>query len=180
MTRIGCIDRGLPRRRRLRSSQPADRALHHIAITGGWIESGQGAEAAGDAGLLWPPMRWPTWLPAVGEDYGEGSSIMQERSHAFAMKSQVWPLRAAVFALGTALQVMVREARPRWRIRMPGDAYRRCTPRESAIGLVDIEAGGDEFALATRWERWQPLVAASAMRRATDPQLAHCANRTRP
>jgi indolepyruvate ferredoxin oxidoreductase alpha subunit len=28
----------------------------------------------------------------VGEDYGEGSSIMQERSHAFAMKSQVWLL----------------------------------------------------------------------------------------
>ena len=27
-----------------------------------------------------------------GEDYGEGSSIMQERSHAFAMKSQLWPL----------------------------------------------------------------------------------------
>ncbi|KAE9627203.1 indolepyruvate ferredoxin oxidoreductase subunit alpha [Parasedimentitalea maritima] len=26
----------------------------------------------------------------VGEDYGEGSSIMQERSHAFAMKSQFW------------------------------------------------------------------------------------------
>ena len=26
------------------------------------------------------------------EDYGEGSSIMQERSHAFAMKSQVWLL----------------------------------------------------------------------------------------
>ncbi len=26
----------------------------------------------------------------VGEDFGEGSSIMQERSHAFAMKSQVW------------------------------------------------------------------------------------------
>lgn len=26
----------------------------------------------------------------VGEDYGEGSSIMQERSHAFAMKSQMW------------------------------------------------------------------------------------------
>ena len=89
-------------------------------------------------------------------------------------------LRAAVFALGTALRLMVRVARPRWRIRMPGDAYRRCTPRETAIGLVDIEAGGDEFALATRWERWQPLVAASAMRRATDPQLAHCADRTRP
>ncbi|MBC7599020.1 MAG: indolepyruvate ferredoxin oxidoreductase subunit alpha [Polaromonas sp.] len=29
-------------------------------------------------------------LLIVGEDYGEGSSIMQERSHAFAMKSQVW------------------------------------------------------------------------------------------
>ena len=28
----------------------------------------------------------------VGEDYGEGASIMQERSHAFAMKSQVWLL----------------------------------------------------------------------------------------
>jgi len=25
----------------------------------------------------------------IGEDYGEGSSIMQERSHAFAMKSQI-------------------------------------------------------------------------------------------
>ena len=25
-----------------------------------------------------------------GEDYGEGSSIMQERTHAFAMKSQIW------------------------------------------------------------------------------------------
>lgn len=28
----------------------------------------------------------------VGEDYGEGSSIMQERTHAFAMKSQMWML----------------------------------------------------------------------------------------
>ena len=31
-------------------------------------------------------------LIITGEDYGEGSSIMQERSHAFAMKSQVWLL----------------------------------------------------------------------------------------
>src|SRR5690606_7891200 len=31
-------------------------------------------------------------LIIVGEDYGDGSSIMQERSHAFAMKSQVWLL----------------------------------------------------------------------------------------
>ncbi|MFO1082414.1 MAG: indolepyruvate ferredoxin oxidoreductase subunit alpha [Reyranellaceae bacterium] len=31
-------------------------------------------------------------LVIVGEDYGEGSSIMQERSHPFAMKSQIWLL----------------------------------------------------------------------------------------
>ena len=31
-------------------------------------------------------------LIIVGEDYGEGSSIMQERSHSFAMKSQFWLL----------------------------------------------------------------------------------------
>jgi len=31
-------------------------------------------------------------LVIVGEDYGDGSSIMQERSHAFAMKSQMWLL----------------------------------------------------------------------------------------
>src|SRR5215468_1233443 len=31
-------------------------------------------------------------LVIVGEDYGEGSSIMQERGHAFAMKSQMWLL----------------------------------------------------------------------------------------
>ena len=31
-------------------------------------------------------------LIIVGEDYGEGASIIQERSHAFAMKSQVWLL----------------------------------------------------------------------------------------
>ncbi len=31
-------------------------------------------------------------LIILGEDYGEGSSIPQERSHAFAMKSQVWLL----------------------------------------------------------------------------------------
>jgi len=31
-------------------------------------------------------------LIILGEDYGEGSSIMQERSHAYAMKSQIWLL----------------------------------------------------------------------------------------
>jgi indolepyruvate ferredoxin oxidoreductase alpha subunit len=29
-------------------------------------------------------------LIIIGEDYGEGSSIMQERSHAYALKSQIW------------------------------------------------------------------------------------------
>src|SRR5258706_8989299 len=31
-------------------------------------------------------------LIVIGEDYGEGASIIQERSHAFATKSQVWLL----------------------------------------------------------------------------------------
>ncbi|MBZ0215989.1 MAG: hypothetical protein K8F25_05520, partial [Fimbriimonadaceae bacterium] len=31
-------------------------------------------------------------LIIIGEDYGEGSSIMQERTHPFAMKSQIWLL----------------------------------------------------------------------------------------
>jgi len=31
-------------------------------------------------------------LVVIGEDYGEGASIIQERSHAFAMKSQIWLL----------------------------------------------------------------------------------------
>ena len=31
-------------------------------------------------------------LVIIGEDYGEGSSIIQERTHAFAMKSQIWLL----------------------------------------------------------------------------------------
>ena len=31
-------------------------------------------------------------LILLGEDYGEGASIIQERSHAFAMKSQIWLL----------------------------------------------------------------------------------------
>ena len=31
-------------------------------------------------------------LIILGEDFGEGSSVPQERSHAFAMKSQIWLL----------------------------------------------------------------------------------------
>lgn len=42
----------------------------------------------------------------VGEDYGEGSSIMQERTHAFAMKSQMWMLdpRPNVPSIVTAVE----------------------------------------------------------------------------
>ena len=31
-------------------------------------------------------------LAVLGEDYGEGASVIQERSHAFAMKSSIWLL----------------------------------------------------------------------------------------
>lgn len=45
-------------------------------------------------------------LVILGEDYGEGSSIMQERSHAFAMKSQMWLLdpRANLTAIVDAVE----------------------------------------------------------------------------
>lgn len=45
-------------------------------------------------------------LIILGEDYGEGSSIMQERAHAFAMKSQMWLLdpRANVGAIAAAVE----------------------------------------------------------------------------
>ena len=47
----------------------------------------------------------------IGEDYGEGSSIMQERSHAYAMKSQIWlmdprpNLPSVVHAVETAFEL---------------------------------------------------------------------------
>ena len=45
-------------------------------------------------------------LIILGEDYGEGSSIMQERAHAFAMKSQMWLLdpRPNVTAIADAVE----------------------------------------------------------------------------
>ena len=51
-------------------------------------------------------------LIIIGEDYGEGSSIMQERVHAFAMKSQMWlldprpNLPSIVRAVETALRAV--------------------------------------------------------------------------
>src|ERR1700759_1351364 len=50
-------------------------------------------------------------LIIIGEDYGEGSSIMQERVHAFAMKSQMWlldprpNLPSIVRAVGTGFEL---------------------------------------------------------------------------
>src|SRR6195256_3418137 len=50
-------------------------------------------------------------LVIIGEDYGEGSSIMQERVHAFAMKSQMWlldprpNLPSIVKAVGTSFEL---------------------------------------------------------------------------
>jgi indolepyruvate ferredoxin oxidoreductase alpha subunit len=47
----------------------------------------------------------------IGEDYGEGSSIMQERSHSYAMKSQIWlmdprpNLPSIVHAVETAFEL---------------------------------------------------------------------------
>ena len=46
-------------------------------------------------------------LIIVGEDYGEGSSIMQERSHGFAMKSQFWLFELSE-ASNTPFMLMVR------------------------------------------------------------------------
>lgn len=57
-------------------------------------------------------------LIIVGEDYGEGSSIMQERSHAFAMKSQMWlldprpNLQAIVDAVETGFELSEASSTP--------------------------------------------------------------------
>jgi indolepyruvate ferredoxin oxidoreductase, alpha subunit len=60
---------------------------------GGDVQGAGGGERrlgrAGEPGIFG---RHGGALIIVGEDYGEGSSIMQERSHAFAMKSQFWLL----------------------------------------------------------------------------------------
>ena len=50
-------------------------------------------------------------LIILGEDYGEGASIMQERTHAFAMKSQMWlldprPQLPAIMRGGTGLRAV--------------------------------------------------------------------------
>ncbi|MRX51841.1 indolepyruvate ferredoxin oxidoreductase [Paracoccus sp. S-4012] len=57
-------------------------------------------------------------LIIVGEDYGEGSSIMQERSHPFAMKSQIWlmdprpNLPSIVKAVGDGFQLSEASSTP--------------------------------------------------------------------
>src|SRR6185295_19209371 len=52
------------------------------------------ANEAGAAAMLGASINYPMrgTLLVLGEDYGEGASIIQERTHAFAMKSQIWLL----------------------------------------------------------------------------------------
>ena len=106
---------------------------------------------------------WPISRPAasraarciiVGEDYGDGSSIMQERSHAFAMKSQMWLLdprpnlpsivRAVEqgFELSEATQHAgdARIANPRLPRPRPLHRQRQCAPEIHAEGR-DGESG---------------------------------------
>ena len=57
-------------------------------------------------------------LIVLGEDYGEGASIMQERTHAFAMKSSMWlldprpDLPTIVRMVGDGLRAVGGEPRP--------------------------------------------------------------------
>src|ERR671931_1043714 len=57
------------------------------------FKSTVGTNVASDAlsNLAWAGVKGGA-LIILGEDYGEGASIIQERSHAFAMKSQMWLL----------------------------------------------------------------------------------------
>ena len=73
-------------------------------------------------------------LIIVGEDYGEGSSIMQERSHAFAMKSQIWLL----------------DPRPN----LPSHRRRG---REGLRAVGGLEHAGDAGAAHPRLPRLRPL-----------------------
>jgi indolepyruvate ferredoxin oxidoreductase alpha subunit len=97
-------------------------------------------------------------LIVVGEDYGEGASVIQERTHAFAMKSTL-----ALFDPRPDLAVMVRPGRARLRAQRgqqhaggDGAAHPRlpcarqlrgqattCAPRFSTRALIDEPAGFD-------------------------------------
>src|ERR1700731_4170597 len=117
-------------------------------------------------------------LVIVGEDYGEGSSIMQERSHAFATKSQIWLLdprpnlpsivRAVEqgFALSEAsntpvmLQLRIRachvygrfvakdNARPQFTLRDALEQPRRATDR---IALPPMTYAHEKEKIEKRW-----------------------------
>lgn len=87
-------------------------------------------------------------LIIVGEDYGEGSSIMQERTHAFAMKSQIWlldprpNLASIVAAVETGFELSEASNTPvmlQLRIRAC-HVYGRCIARDNVrptFGLAD-------------------------------------------
>src|SRR6201990_1631739 len=77
-------------------------------------------------------------LVILGEDYGEGSSIMQERSHAFAMKSQMWLLdprpnvQAIVDAVETGFELSEASNTP-----VMLDLRLRSCPLHGAFGAKD-------------------------------------------
>ena len=86
-----CTSRRAPRRRpRPRCSPPPSTIRLRGAVT--W-KSTVGTNVASDAlaNLASAGVKGGA-LIILGEDYGEGASIMQERTHAFAMKSQMWLL----------------------------------------------------------------------------------------
>ena len=103
-------------------------------------------------------------LIIIGEDYGEGSSIMQERSHAFAMKSQLWlvdprPNVASIvkavhdsFELSEASNtpVMLEVQCPPRLSTFPRArrAVARHQPHRAAAGLVPAREGEDRAPLA--------------------------------
>jgi indolepyruvate ferredoxin oxidoreductase alpha subunit len=129
-------------------------------------------------------------LIIVGEDYGEGSSIMQERSHAFAMKSQIWLLdprpnlpsivRAVEqgFELSEAsstpvmLQLRIRachvygrfiakdNARPQFSLRDALEHPRRATDR---IALPPATYAHEKEKIETRWPAAVDFIARNAI-----------------
>ncbi len=63
-------------------------------------------------------------LVVAGQDYGEGSSIMQERTQAFAMKSQFWQLLDPRPNLPSIVKAVARRLRAVRGVEHAGDADR--------------------------------------------------------
>src|ERR1051325_10776015 len=74
-------------------------SIHYPMRGAGAFNATVGTNVASDAlsNLASAGVRGGTLL-VLGEDYGEGASIIQERTHAFAMKSQMWLLEPRIRA----------------------------------------------------------------------------------